>query len=149
MGRDESCQPSRQEFILPSGYLLPVSANLPVIAVQPGLVAAGPVMAGPGWSCPEIPRAALTPRTGTVHDLKNTFSSPGPARGVSPSPEATPAQLPGIQTRSGAKTVPVGTRTSRRGTSAPDLEGNNAITSYHMRMTKGFPALGAAHGMGR
>lgn len=46
MGQDESCQPIRQEFTLP------VSANLPVITIQSGLVEVGPVMAGPGRSCP-------------------------------------------------------------------------------------------------
>lgn len=138
MGQDESCQPTRQELILPSGCLLPVSANPSAIPARDR------------WKLPLIP-PGLLPHQGLGHLMiyKTHFPPQDPAGGVSPSPKATPAQLPAIQTRSGAKAALVEGRTPRGATSAPDLEGNNAITSYHMRMTKGFPALKAARGMGR
>lgn len=147
MGQDESCQPptAHQAGVYPpSDYFLPVSA-------QSGLVEAGPLMAGPGRSCPCCHPRGLLSHQGQGHFMayKTHFLPQDPARGVNPSPKATPAQLPVTQSRSEAKTVLVERRTPRRGTSAPDLEGNNAITSCHMRMTKVFPALGAAHGMGR
>lgn len=126
--------------IYPSlALFLPVSANIPAITARPGLGAAGPGMAGPGWRSPGL---LSHHGQGQLMTYKTHFLPQN-------LPKSTPAQLPAIQTRSGAKTAPAGSRTPRRGTSAPDLEGNNAITSYHMRMTKGFPALGAAHGTGR
>jgi len=175
MGRDDSHRsplPTMQEFIVPLGLfssslqqtLLQSAARVVLVAVRPAIARDGqerPLAAHPrgllSRQGPRVPASCVQRKLQhlmTSREPRGRFPSSGACWRSECFPKSHPCSGKSDVTQVSRRDAAAAGERARAQTppgspSAPDSEGQKATTRYHMRMTKGFPALFAARGEGR